>query len=549
MFLKKGQFTEDKKVSILEKYLTIRLRKWYRNKISKFLASKKKKLKFGFTMIGLFLISLGLLIGGIVPVQLFPNIDVEFVYIDVRMPIGTDLSETEKVVAEVEDVIYGMDKVKNFVTTIGQSSSIGAFDAGSSSEHLGNISVNLVDEKQRDQKSYEVVEDLRKELKKINKGEITIKELSSGPPTGAPIEARISGDDLITVDQLAEQVENILKETEGTINVDSNKVVSPADLTFKLDKQAIAKASLTVGDVSSMLRTAIFGVTATEVSVGGQDIDVVVKLDKDKISSIEEIKNLSIINNQGQEVKLSSLADFSLEPALAAIRHRDFQRTVSVSSDLEEGFTAPDVVSEVEKKVQEFGIPQGYTVDFGGEVEDIEQSFTELWSAMIVAVLLILIILVLQFDSFRIPIVVFMTLPLMLIGVVIGMLIFRLPFSFPVFLGLISLSGIVVNDAIVLIDKAKRNIKEGGMLPKQAIAEAGDARLQPILLTSITTIMGVIPLAIANEFWVGLSISIIFGLASATVLQLFVIPMLFLKFEGKRIIKNSCGESNIEYSK
>ncbi len=156
---------------------------------------------------------------------------------------------------------------------------------------------------------------------------------------------------------------------------------------------------------------------------------------------------------------------------------------------------------------------------------------------MIVAVLLIMIILVLQFNSYKKPFAVLMTLPLMLIGVVIGMLIFDLPFSFAVFLGLVSLAGIVVNDAIVLLDKTQRNVDEKNMLIRDALVDAGDTRLQPILLTSITTIFGVIPLAIADPFWLGMSIAIIFGLSFATVLQLFVIPMVYLKFEGKGQLK------------
>ena len=538
MFLKKSQFAKSKKESILERYLTTRLRKKYRSVIVDFLKSRKQKVKLVISLVILFFASLGLLIGGIVPVELFPKIDVDFTYVDIKMPIGTELQETEKGVAQVEDQLYQNPNIKNFVTTIGQSSSIGSFDPGSSNEHVASISVNLKDSDNREKKSFDVVEDIREQIKVINAGDIIIKELTSGPPTGAPVEARITGDDLMILDQVANQIKEVLISLDGPINIDSNQDISPADLTFKLDKEAIARSRLTIGDVSSMLRTAIFGVTATEVSIDGDDIDVVVRLDKDKISSVEEIKNLSIINNSGQTVKLSSLADFSLEPALASIRHRDFERTISVSSDLEPGFTAAAVVAQAEEKLAtEYNIPAGYQVNFGGEVEDIEQSFSELWSAMIVAVLLILIILVLQFDSFLRPITVLMTLPLMLIGVVIGMLIFRLPFSFPVFLGLISLSGIGVNDAIVLVDKTKRNIEEKKMQAVEAIADAGDTRLQPILLTSITTIMGVIPLAIANEFWVGLSISIIFGLLFATILQLFVIPMIFVKFEGKRINK------------
>ena len=535
IFLKKGSLKD--KHSILERYLTNRLRIWYRRKIKDFLLNKKNKIKMAISLTVLFFVSLGLLISGLVPVELFPKMDINFVYINIRMPSGTSLEATDEVAKQLEDYLYDKPYIKNFVTTIGQSSAIDSFSGGSSREHLANVNITLLDEENRDLKSFEIVEELRKDFKNINAGEITITELTGGPPTGAPIEARISGDDLLILSELTENVMDILENTEGVINVTSDLQTSPADLTFTLKKDVLSKVGLSVGEVSSTLRTAIFGVTATEVSVAGDDIDVVVKFDKDKISSIEEIKNISILSSFGQEVKLSYVADFSLEPALSAIRHRDFERTNSIRADLEPGFNPSVVVPQVEQVIKDSNIPQGYEINFGGEVEDIEQSFSELWNAMIVAVLLILIILVLQFNSFRRTANILMTLPLMLIGVVAGMLILRLSFSFAVFMGLISLTGIVVNDAIVLLDKANRNITERKMKAVDAIADAGDSRLQPILLTSITTIVGVIPLAFANDFWLGLSISIIFGLAFATVLQLFIIPMIFVKFEGKRIAK------------
>lgn len=537
VFLRAGKQKDKTKYSILEKYVTNYLRKKYRGVISKFLESRKKKVQLTIGMSIMFLASLGLLVGGIVPVELFPKIDVDFSFVDIEMPVGTDLETTEEVVSIVENKLYEKDYIESFVTTIGQSSSIG-LNGASSNEHVANININLKDEKDRDKKSFEIVEELRKDLESINQGKITIEELSAGPPTGAPVEARILGDDLNTLDKISEDIVNLLKSTEGVINVVSNKQVSPADLTFSLNKESLAKSGLSVSEVSSFLRTAIFGVTATETTIAGEDIDVIVRFDKESISSVEEIKNLSLINNAGQEVKLSYVADFSLEPALASIRHRDFVRTVTVQADLEPGYTANSVVPDIQKQVKEQNIvPASYSVVFGGEVEDIEQSFNELWNAMIVAVLLILIILVLQFNSYKKPFAVLITLPLMLIGVVIGMLIFNLPFSFPVFLGLVSLAGIVVNDAIVLLDKTQRNVDEKAMLIKDALADAGDTRLQPILLTSITTIFGVIPLAIADPFWLGMSIAIIFGLSFATIMQLFVIPMVYLKFEGKNQLK------------
>lgn len=538
MFLKKSQFVGAERKSLLEKYITDRLRAGYRKVIAVFLRSKKWKIRFSLTLTALFLASLGLLITQVIPVELFPKADSNFVYVNLKMPVGTDLETTSEIASKIEENLYNYPEIKNFITTVGQSTNITSFEPGGASQNLASISINLVDKAERKAKSYNIVENIRKDLENINEGEITVVELAGGPPTGAPVEARISGEDLLVLEDLSNTIKSILENTEGVINVSSNRDSSPADLTFSLDKDVISKSGLTVSEVSSYLRNAIFGVTATTISQGKDDLDVVVKFDKNKVSSVEQIKNLSIINNRGQEIKLSYLADFSLEPALANIRHRDFERTISVTADLESGYTASKIVPEIEKNLKESGkIKQGYTVDFGGEVEDIQQSFTELWNAMIIAVILILIILVLEFDSFVRTGIILMSLPLMLIGVVVGMALFNLPFSFMVFLGLVSLTGIGVNDAIVLMDKTRRNIEEKNMDAIEAISDAGDTRLQPILLTTITTIMGVIPLIFANEFWIGLSVSIIFGLAFATVIQLFVIPMLFVRFEGKKLAK------------
>ncbi|MBT7553236.1 efflux RND transporter permease subunit [bacterium] len=536
VFLKRKRVEQAEKESVLEKYCTNKLRRTYIRVVNKFLANRKHKIKFTIAIVAAFIISLGLLIGGVIPVRMFPNVDVDFGFVNIEMPVGTDLEATEIVVRKVEDYLYERNDLKSFVTTIGQSSSFG-FDRASSNEHLANISLTFVDVEDRDQKSYEIGQEIREDLEHIQEGKITVEEISGGPPTGAPIEIRVSGDDLIVLGELSKNIRQHLESVEGVINTSSNQKVSPADLTFTLDQEALARAGLSVAEVSGFLRTAIFGVTATEIPIGGDDIDVVVQLEQDSITSVEEIQNLSITNRMGQDVKLSRVADFSLEPALSTLRHRDFERTVTLRANVEPGANPSNIVSQVQDKMAAEIIPSGYDVKYGGEVEDIEQSFAELWNAMLIALLLIATILILQFNSFKTPLIILLTLPLMLIGVVIGMLVLHLPFSFSVFLGLISLAGIVVNDAIVLIDKTRRNIEEKNMYPKEAVVDAGDTRLQPILLTSITTIIGVAPLALSDEFWLGLSIAIIFGLAFATILQLFVIPMVFLQLEGKRLLK------------
>jgi multidrug efflux pump subunit AcrB len=534
--LRKSKFTAEGKDSILERYLTNKLQRVYKRNICKFLGKRKFKVIFSLVFGGLFIGALSLLFTGIISIQLFPKIDVDFAYINLKMPVGTDIKETEKVVNQIEDILYDNLDLESFVTTIGQSYSFD-FISGGGGNNLASINLNFIDKDKRNKKSYEITEELRGKLGQINKGEVVVTEISAGPPTGSPIEVRVMGEDLAVLDGLISRIVDNLKNTEGVINIENSKEVSPADLVFEVKKDVLLKYGLTVGDIAGTLRTAIFGSTATDISIEGDDVDVVVRIDKEKISSTEDLKNLAIKSRLGGSVKLSQVVDFSLDPAPSTIRHRDLKRALTVSAELKPGFTPAEIVPMIEEIIKKEGIPEGYIMEFGGEVEDIEQSFSELWNAMIVALLLILIILVLQFDSFVIPFAILLPLPFTLIGVVFGMLILGLDFSFSVFLGLVSLSGIVVNDAIVLVDKTKRNVREMGMTPREAVASAGESRLQPILLTSITTIIGVIPLAMADEFWLGLSIAIIFGLSFATILQLFMIPMLFLKFEGKAILK------------
>ncbi|MDX9893736.1 MAG: efflux RND transporter permease subunit [Patescibacteria group bacterium] len=537
VILKRKNGSFQQKETYLEKFLTTKLTRIYKKKIEALLKSRRQKIYFVASVTTAFFIALGLLISPIIPVELFPEVDVDFAMIDIEMPQGTNLERTSEVAALVENYLYQRDDIKSFVTSIGQSSSFG-FSTSQSREHLANVNITFVEEKQRHQKSYEINNEMREDLKSIAQGKITIREISGGPPSGSPIEARISGDNLETIDQISKKLIKIFESTEGVIEVESDKTVSPADITFTLNKDALARSGLSVGEVSSVLRTAIFGITATEINIDGEDIDVVVRLKKDNLNSVEQLKNLSLQNNFGQSVKLSRIADFSLEPALSAINHRDFKRVSVVQANLEEGYNSTVISKLLEQKVQEENIlPKDYAIEFGGEVEDIDQSFSELWNSMFVAILLILLILVLQFNSFRQPFIILLTLPLAIIGVVVGMLLFGLSFGMTVFIGIIALAGIVVNDAIVLIDKALRNVKELNMKPRQAIMNAGCARLQPILLTSITTIAGVFPLIFANEMWLGFSIAIIFGLLFATILQLFFLPIVFLKLEGKKILK------------
>lgn len=531
VFMRKEEVGAERRRSFLERHVTDRLGDWYYVKVKHFLGNKKQKKRFSFWITMAFLLSFAPLVTGLIPVQLFPNVDVDFTFVDVEMPIGSSLSETNEAVGRVEDYLYTRDDIKSFVSTVGQTSTFGSFgETGSTKSHLATITVNFVDAEERDVKSFDIIDEMRDDLKDFEGALVAVREVTGGPPTGAPIEARIVGDDLADLSRAAEVVESVLRDTEGVVDIESNESTSPAEFTFALDRERLARAGLSVGEVSTFLRTVLYGMTVTEINLEEEEVDVVVQFEETSITSVDDIQNLSIPTARGEQVKVAAVTDFSLQPALATIRHRDFKKTLTVRANLKPGFNPASVTPQIEATLADREIPSGTTVSFGGEVEDIDQSFNELWSAMIVAVLLILTILVLQFNSFKQPFAILMTLPLMLIGVVFGMLVLGLPFSFSTFLGLVALAGIVVNDAIVLLDKANRNRKELGMSARDAVADAGLTRLQPIILTSVTTIAGVIPLALADEFWFGLSTAIAFGLAFATILTLVVVPMLYLRF-------------------
>ena len=263
-----------------------------------------------------------------------------------------------------------------------------------------------------------------------------------------------------------------------------------------------------------------------------------VTLCRNNPSDISQIRNLLISTPKGM-IPVSELAEVELHPAITIIRHRDTETVVNVHAYTEEGTLPVDVVEQIQSNLPNFSnqIPAGVWLEFGGETEDIAESFTSLFRAMGIGIFLIILILVLQFNSFRQPFIIMFTLPLALIGVFFGLTLIGRNLSFPGFIGIVALSGVVVNDAIVLIDRINKNIKKG--LPKlEAIIQSGGQRMQPIILTTITTAFGVLPLAFANEMWGDLAWSIALGITFATILTLVMVPIFYNALESDKELEN-----------
>jgi len=499
---------------------------FYSEKMRDILPNKKRRRRYLVGSFILFVIAIAVPATGLMKIEMFSKINLDYFIINIETPIGSTLDRTEPVSIEVEKFVSEIEEMDNYVVNIGSAASLDPGSSGANGEHLASITVNLVDKSLRHRKSYEIAESMRTKLKTIQGGTATVEELSAGPPTGAPIEVRIFGDNAGGLALVAEEVKSFLKTIPGVINIKDNIEDSAGEFALSVDKQKANYYGLDMITIASTLRNAIYGSSASVININGEDVDITVKYDKNKFSTVNDLENILIATPNGGNISLKQVAKTEFNPALLSIKHRDGEKYASISADIKKDVNLQKVLEKFEDKKNSMTLPANFSIKVGGEVEDIEKSFKETFMSMGLAIIFIAFILVLQFNSFKQPLVIIFALPLAIIGVIIGLNLTMQPFSFLAFIGIVSLSGIVVNDAIVLIDRINKN-QQNGIEFYDAILEAGVARMQPIFLTSITTMAGVFPLIYANEMWRGFSLTLIFGLAFSTVLTLVIIPIIY----------------------
>ena len=543
---------------ILEKFI-IPLRAWYSAKIRNILQSKWKRRGTVIGAIVAFLIAMSFPFVGVLKVQMFPLVDFDFFMLNVELPTGATLQETAKVTEEAEKMIQDLPEVENFVTIMGGAGANFTFEAGGTAgTNKSQITINLTDMGDRKIKSYEVADILREKVAVITEADVEVEELQAGPPTGAPVEVRVKGTDAAELEMLAVMLGEELKSIEGARDISTDVEHGTGEFHFQLKRDRLNFYGVTATQVAADLRTAVFGNDSVKILRSGEETPIVVSLDfrteecradktnqilekRDRITicrndpqNISQIENLLIATPKGS-VPVSELAEISLQPTISMIHHRDTETVVNVRAYTDEGVLATEVIENLQERVSDLEIPAGTKLEFGGETEDITESYKSLASAMLVGIALIALILVLQFNSFRQPFIIMFTLPLALIGVFTGLALLGRNFSFPGFIGIVALSGVVVNDAIVLIDRINKNIQKG-LSKLEAVVRSGGERLQPIILTSITTSAGVLPLAFTNEMWGDLAWTIALGILFSTVLTLVMVPIFYNALESEKEI-------------
>ena len=473
-------------------------------------------------------------------VEFFPGGDEDYLIVEVELPQGTVLETTEIEARKVEEFLYQEPDIESFVMTVGASSAFSG-DGGSSGAKFANAFIQLKED--RELTSLELGDVLSEKLSVIKTSEIRVNQLAGGPPVGTPVVITFKGDDLDVLDQLAVEAGRILTSIDGTSSVTTSTKNDSTEFVFKVDKDKAILLGLEPALVAETIRTAVYGSEATTINTNEDDIDVIVKLalNRDFITphdtnetTIDTIKQIEIPTPNGS-VLLGSVIEADIQKGSAAIRHRDEKRISTASSQLAADGNVAEINAEFAKRAEaEMNIPENVEMIIGGENEETDQSFAEMGYAIIAGLILMFSIIVLMFNSFRHALYVLAPAFLSFIGITIGLTITGNALSFPSLMGLIALIGIVVNNSIILIDVMNKLRRDNpGWLTHEVVLNGAASRLRPIVLTTITTVIGIIPLLFASSLWAPLALSIIFGLSFSVVITLVMIPIIYHRNPGQ----------------
>ncbi len=514
---------------------------------------------------------------GAIGTNFFPEGDIPIVEIDFELPLGSSMEQrTVDVAARIEDAVNQAVRPDEWykpgpnipavgpVTTIGEPGALNTrLDSGSGmGPEFGKVYVELVLAEHRDRSVHEIRQAIADAIPPMPGVIVRATVPTEGPPAGAPVMVRIFGNDDTTLDDLAaraDRIEQLLQTIPGTYDVSNDYRLRPEVLVDPQDARA-SLFNIDVGTIKRSVNYALEGVLVGEVDFGSDEqIDIRVRTAEAHRDEIEDLSNLPIRTADGRVINLDQVASVRRTHNANVIRRYERKRVISVRSELEEGYLPQDVRSALVKALRPELTPSQQrqlalstdekvlladntgSIEFGGEMEVQNDALEDLTTAAIVAMAGMMVILTLRFNSFIQPLIILFSVPLSLVGVFIGLMTFGFYFSVSAMIGLVALSGIVVNDAIVLVDFINR-LKRAGVPIKKAVVYAGQLRLRPIFLTTVTTIGGLLPLSLnlagGGEFWQPLTITIMCGLGFATLLQLIIIPLaiVMLTFEGSSLL-------------
>lgn len=525
----------------LQEDYTNRIRTWYESVLCILFEKRRYHRAFFLGIIFAFFFALSLPMTGVLKVIFFPGDNGDLMTIEIEKPVGTTLVETDFAIRSVEEILYQYPLIDSFVTNVGSGS---IFGSGGSGAHLGSINITLVSDRKKT--SGVIANELREMLQPIPNLTYRVSALEGGPPTGSPIAVRIYGNNLSDLDRAGAIIAQALRDMTGTENVTTSTKDNGIAIALSFDRTRAAELGISPLTIGSTLRTAISGSTVGSIETGVESIDIRVRLNLNEdyrdpadvsITNLDTIRQIPLASPYGP-ILLGALLEESIEEGRASIQRENRERTTVIQSDIQAGENAIEITNKLMAQIPSLNLPDSVRVSFGGDNEEVNRSFMEMGLALIAGLILMLAVLVLEFNSFRYSAYILVIVPLTLIGVFFGLTLLGQPLSFPAMLGIIALSGVVVNNAIILLDSMLTLRKKEPQLElSDLVVRASSARLRPILLTTITTGVGMVPLMTVSPIWAPLAVSVMFGLIFALVLTLVTIPLLIYRFPGKQLEK------------
>ena len=489
-------------------------------------------------LIAVLLMTASLMLTPYIGVELMPSTDEGEVRVDVEMQVGTRLNLLDEKIKVIEKIVNeSVPEISNTVTNVGGSRWQG------SGGHTGDVRISLKPQSQRTRSSEQIADDLRGKLSGIPGVIIRTRAgeglflLRMGTSGADKVQVEVRGHNMEMADSLALQVKEIVESVEGITDARiSRELGSPEELIL-IDRQKAADMKLTVSKIANALQTIISGTRAGYYRETGDEFGILVRLRDAEQMDLRDILDLTITNSDGEPVVLRNVVNVGPRKGPVLIERKDQERLVNVSADIS-GRDMGSVLAELSGLLRNVPVPPDFSITFGGDYEEQQKSFRELLLSCILAIFLVYMVMACQYESLRDPFVVMFSVPLAGIGVIVMLFLTKTTFNVQSFIGCIMLEGIVVNNAILLVDHTNLLRRRAGMALREAIEEAGRRRLRPILMTATTTIIGLIPLALGlgegGEAQAPMARAVIGGLLSSTLITLVFVPVVYSIFERLR---------------
>lgn len=461
-----------------------------------------------------------------VPQKFFPEAERNQFIVELWMPVGTKLEKTEHAVLKIQNLFKNDKRVVSYAAFIGAGAP--RFYYNFIPEPPGSNFAQILVNTHKDEEAKQLQNELNARASlEVPEGQVQAKLMQQGTPAAASVEIRIVGDDITTLKSIGIRVKDILQKTRATAFIRSDFKEDYYGVAIRLKDNA-ARLGFTTESIAKSIYAGFTGATVSTLHEGNKPVDIILRLDEQSRSNLDNLQNMYLPSPMtGASVPLRQIA--SLEPQWhnGQIRHLNGLRTLTIQCEPANGFLPSQVLKRAGTQLSGIILPAGYKIEYGGEYENQKETFFEMLVALTISLMFIFLILMFQFRNLKETFIVMLTIPLSMFGALLGLLITGNPFGFTAFVGLISLSGIVVRNAIILLDYANELVADGASITSAAL-ESGQRRLRPIFLTASAAAIGVIPMIVSGSpLWSPLASVIAVGIMLAMIISLFLVPVLY----------------------